>query len=509
MPDYLVVLDIPSIKQYVFMTHKLKEIQGASIILDKLNRIDFYKQLATYLPSKKIDPIYANGGSAMFVVSDMEEVPLQMALAALEGHVKRVTCGGASIVWGLSEYKNDFNLEIKIAHFDLSIKRHQSVPAESIFHSPFSKECDSCSRLVAISDIDEDWLCPVCKTKRDFSSQRTGIWQEFNNYLSQKFNLKNPANRPTDFSEIGKACDGDFLAIVYADGNSIGRLIREINTKKRFKNFAQVIDSSIKLACFDALTKIFLNIIEQEGNGNISFPADILLLGGDDLLVALPGDKALSFAYNASIIFESLTKKFFTETKDNFFNEKLGGMGSTISFGIALGKSHYPFRVLLSQAEELLRCAKIAGSQDPDAKDFYIPSYLDFHLSSQSHQLNIPHIREIDYSFERNIGEGTLKYSRTFRPYKTQDLKKLFDVASNLKAINFPKTKLNGLYRAAMENRSQSMLETIRIATRCKEGERKVLLEALELFDCRETMPWSPGNRTFVTELVEFYEFMS
>lgn len=63
----LVALDTDHIKQYVFATDKLKEIRGASSILDRLNREDMEKIVRQRDPGAKT--IYANGGSGLFLIS--------------------------------------------------------------------------------------------------------------------------------------------------------------------------------------------------------------------------------------------------------------------------------------------------------------------------------------------------------------------------------------------------------------------------------------------------------
>jgi hypothetical protein len=46
--EYLVVMGIPSIKKYVFDTDRLKEIRGASALLDDLNRNGIEKFLKEF-----------------------------------------------------------------------------------------------------------------------------------------------------------------------------------------------------------------------------------------------------------------------------------------------------------------------------------------------------------------------------------------------------------------------------------------------------------------------------
>src|SRR5437660_9412487 len=64
---FLVALDTNHIKQYVFATDKLKEIRGASSILDRLNREEMDSIVRQEDPGAKT--IYANGGSGLFLVA--------------------------------------------------------------------------------------------------------------------------------------------------------------------------------------------------------------------------------------------------------------------------------------------------------------------------------------------------------------------------------------------------------------------------------------------------------
>lgn len=510
MSDFLVIMDIPSIKKYVFSTFKLKEIQGASIIIDQLNRLGFETKLKEYIQADKIEKIYANGGSALFIVRNLEESALQNALVMIGGFVRQATKGISTLNWGVTELESDFQAANRKARINLNRHSEKADSPISSTHIPFSKECESCSSQPTITlTHDGDWLCAACSIKRDNRDKKTGIWQEFNDFLRRAGSgiNENPIERSKNFTEIGQACYNNYLAIVYADGNAIGKFIREIDTEARFRDFAEIIDNSIKQACFGALAEVFHQ--DLSGNDGKKIPADLLLLGGDDLLVALPADKALYFAYTVSRAFELLTKTKFLQSEDTFFKDRLSGKGCTISLGVAVGKANHPFRVLLAQAEALLQEAKKAGSQDPERYAFWMPSYVDFHLSSQSHQLSISNIRTIDYMFKAQTSAGMEEsFSRTFRPYRLDQLKQLFEAVDELKAISFPKTKLNALYRGILQNRSQAMLDTIRILSHCNDREKEKFHMILERFGCRQSLPWSEGNRTFLTELIEFYDLL-
>src|SRR5260221_84173 len=71
MPRFLLLLDTPGIKQFVFGTDPLAEIRGASALLDRLNRIDTERELAARLHANgaRLERVvYANGGSGQVIV---------------------------------------------------------------------------------------------------------------------------------------------------------------------------------------------------------------------------------------------------------------------------------------------------------------------------------------------------------------------------------------------------------------------------------------------------------
>ncbi len=57
-----------------------------------------------------------------------------------------------------------------------------------------------------------------------------GLWEEFSDYLKDK-GVK--VKRPINFEEIGEQCiaRNGYTAVVYADGNAMGKLIKEIESK--------------------------------------------------------------------------------------------------------------------------------------------------------------------------------------------------------------------------------------------------------------------------------------
>lgn len=94
MEKSLVALDTDHIKKYVFATDKLKEIRGASSILDRLNREDMESIVHEEDPDAKT--IYADGGSGLFLVAIDKAEKIRQRIYS-EFHSK--TVGGATVTY--------------------------------------------------------------------------------------------------------------------------------------------------------------------------------------------------------------------------------------------------------------------------------------------------------------------------------------------------------------------------------------------------------------------------
>jgi hypothetical protein len=146
----LVALDTDRIKQYVFLTDRLKEIRGASSILDRLNRREM-ERVAEELHIQAI-PVYTNGGAGLFVVDSdkAEEFKLHVQQMYREKSKGRASITG--VVQELHDAPEDlkalmtYNLK---GHLDLMryrLRAAKDTPPDVIAlpSHPFMRPCNSC-----------------------------------------------------------------------------------------------------------------------------------------------------------------------------------------------------------------------------------------------------------------------------------------------------------------------------------------------------------------------------
>lgn len=537
MERFLLITDTPGIKQFVFGTDALAEVRGASALLDRLNRVETERILRENLPAGSLTIVYVNGGTGQFVIN-ADRAAGERAIAALARAYREATGDDARIVWGLVSWpeSTSYSDASSDAHLQMRTWRETDSANHCSPLHPLMHECSSVSHLPSQTknyrwgDEDPTMLSDAAARKREESRKKgqTGTWPGWMAHLDQSGQWPDedrwPKLRPQGAVDFEKARRGTrqaarrgYVGLVYADGNAMGRLVQETDSPETCQAFSTIVDDSIREACYHALTQVCSPEVTgiREGRSNGPLPADILLLGGDDLLVLLPADLALDFALIVMENFESLTRERIANLREEkartfFQSRKVERM--TISCGVAFAKASYPFYLLLNLAEELLRNAKQAGSRDPNVGPYFAPAYIDFHLVVGPQGADLAAVREMDYL----VGVSDNR-QRTLRPYSADRLVTLKEGARLLQGARTPRSKLQDLWTAILDPRVP------RAEARCRElfgrlreekdretfrgrHERRTVWEALRKLGMGEDFPWCPHGNSTATALADLVE---
>ena len=494
--SFVIVIDTPSIKKYVFGTDPLNEIRGASARLDWLNRFEMERCLKGYPGMGCVEKIYANGGSAQFLVHACNATTVKAACASMVRYIREQTGGEVGVVYGIAPFKDDASYPgaARMAHFQLRCQREFATYHRSASLIPIMMGCESASDLPA-SHIsrDGDILSKSSyeKAEEGRNTRHYGLWSEWMRHLTDTGRW--PAKdrwqelRCERTTEIGDRSSWDgYLGIVYADGNAMGKFVQAIDNPRVFRQFSRIVDESIREACFSSLNQILKREIDKvretsERQGHLEpLPADILLLGGDDLLVAVPADRALDFALKVTKAFEHLTKEKIAGLSDaetQFFRDWLGSEGFTISCGVAVARSNYPFYLALDLAEQLLKNAKRKDSYTEQGTE-QTTARIDFHVVAGSNSYALKQVREGTYRILTDA-------RRTLRPLSCTQLETLRTSIQELRAVKFPHSKFHELQEFALvAEESQAEWRIRDIFARSRHGrdrsQRRALWEAVE-----------------------------
>lgn len=502
--SFVIVIDTPSIKKYVFGTDSLNEVRGASARLDHLNRVEMKRCLRDYLTPHgvQVEPIYANGGSAQFLVHECDAPTARAACTSMVQYIHEQTGGEVRVVYGIAPMKDkaSYSEAVQRAHFQLRAQREFATCHRSTPLIPTMMECESTSHLPAhIEYQDADSIKRLSqashgKARQGRVASRSRLWADWVKSLAGKGGPWAARRhwhklRCKSLTDIGDFSEwGGYIGVVYADGNSMGKIIQAMNRQETFRQFSQIVDKSIQEACFAALSQVSHKEVADVQKALKDcrpfgyLPADILLLGGDDLLVAVPADRALNFALIVTETFERLTREKIDALQDKetrqFFRDRLGDQGFTISCGVAIAKSNYPFYLLLDLAEQLLKNAKRKDSHYSQSKTEG-DARIDFHVVAGANSYALEQVRKDSYQVETG---GTTP--RTLRPLSCPQLKLLQESVQKLEHAQFPHSKLHALYEAALATeRNQADWRIREIFARCQHkkdrSQRRALWEAI------------------------------
>ncbi|HZS75773.1 MAG TPA: hypothetical protein VFA41_04105 [Ktedonobacteraceae bacterium] len=486
----LVALDTDHIKQYVFATNKLKEIRGASSLLDHLNR-DVMDEVAK---EYKAELIYANGGSGMFLVPGDKNRAEAFARAIQREYLKQ-TGDGTTISFGVQEIPdsiqdvwNDPALDpyMRLLHYRLLQNKgisHQEI--EVLPAHPFMRPCDACGMRYAEDkyrgksadpDDPERRYCGVCLRKRkEDHNVRDGIdqlvekklgignkvinppfaWKKLIDMLPASY-LKPNTIRPSDFNKLEGLSGGrDYMALIYADANQMGTVMDKLKTLKERQTMAEMVDTAIYQAMSQAVVR-HLPIVRGENKDEYMFPFDILLIGGDDVMVVTPANVAIDVALTLATEFHEATNK-----------------QHTLSIAVIISPIKYPFGLLHELAETTLKRAKKEAAerenkaQERGKREEFDMSTINFVVvaGNTGHDFN----KVMEPLSRENKDEGT-KFYATLRPYSVEELEELREAIRIGKERDLGHTKLHQLREAVMKkNLTTSVSDARAVLTNWKE----------------------------------------
>ena len=281
-----------------------------------------------------VDKIYANGGSAQFLIHSCDATTIKAACESMVRYIREQTGGEVVVVYGIASLKDQdeasYRDAVRMAHFQLRCQREFATSHRSASLIPIMMGCKSAPDLPASCiGRDGDILSKSSyeKAEEGHRTRHYGLWNEWMQHLADSGRWLAEDRwqelRCERTTEIGDRSSWDgYLGVVYADGNAMGKFVQAIDNPRVFRQFSRIVDESIREACFSTLNQVLKPEIdkvratlEQLGYPE-PLPADILLLGGDDLLVAMPADRALDFALRVTNAFEHLTKEKIADLPD-------------------------------------------------------------------------------------------------------------------------------------------------------------------------------------------------
>jgi hypothetical protein len=602
----LVAFDTDHIKGYVFGTDRLKEIRGASALLDKLNRNVMLEIARSYCQQKKIkyEPIYLNGGSGLFLLMAGKEMAHEFG-KLVQKRYQEDTDGGASVTYVVYELREDLPDDIKALKIEnLSTEFEMvryllreakgnplSLDTITLATHPFFRACDSCGinytekRVITDpndpdNEDDQGLYCSIClhkqqednnvknwltkankkikaNTPSEFLEKQSidaehindrNLWERILYYLNEeqyKFEFeeaKKFPKRPKDFNVFRDFSQGgkDYLGLIYADANNMGIRIETLDTLTKQEKFAKEVDRIIHVAMSKAIKQHLR--VSQKGNEKL-FPFDVLLLGGDDLVMVTHASKAMDVAYTIAKEFYELAKASkIIHPQDPKKDDLAEDPACTLSIGVVLAPIKYPFNLLRHMSEDALKAAKreslkIRKQAIDKSKGGLVTqvndSCINFVVVTGG---SIKKFDDVDKNY-KSTDDKNNDFHATLRPYDLENLELLLNAIKEGHKRNLGRTKLHALREAILEkNLTTSVSHSLAVLRNWREEQRKFAVASLYEFGGRAipktdikdptkgfpriTFPWfvdqtNGGNtkhevyRTAFLDFIELFDFVT
>jgi CRISPR-associated protein Cmr2 len=443
--------------------------------------------------------------------------------------------------------------------------------------SPFAIKCHSCDvRPAVLQDKQADKeYCEPCARKRvvgqkakrecetnvrwftdtffDWSPYAGESWEEqFEAFLSQYQPLKESyyargqargwksaiqVTAARDLGEIGAGSDPKrYVGLIYADGNNVGARVARLSTPAEYRQFSQKLFDATKEAVFQALASHLEPAFVPEANKETRressawvHPFEIITIGGDDLILIVPGSKALDIALSiGERLEEKLGGKLPAEKQPNLYegqrfrkyalqDHEMSPVRDSwiyeprisLSAGVVIAHETTPIFFLHDLAQQLLKSAKRWR------KEKGLPPYkagtVDF-LALKSVGMVASRLKQ----FRKQAYELDQNRRLTARPYTWVELRSLLDTVRTLRyQSHFGRSQVYRLQDFLFEGRRSAAVNYLYAFSRLPSEGRRKLARSFNLawHDKSDVPPWRQrvnqrGVETIWRDLVELYDFV-
>lgn len=414
----LTAIDLLGIQSYIFASNRLRDVVGASYLVDWATREDGGLGLTNgAVPTPEI--IVAAGGNAIlrFNTSDAaKQFVLHYTRRLLE------EAPGLNVAIAHRPYEDGqlahglLALQIELAKAKLNRRPHAPQLGLSVM-----QPCAVTGVPANTQDKYGEWVSDrIAKVRGDrTTSAAAARWQ--------RFLPDHVAGRETRFPEVfddmGRTFgDTSLIGIVHVDGNGIGRRIQRWLVSKledtsvtdeslmgEYRRWSEALKSLGEAVLRALVSRLADRIkydqrergffvrgqpapprqldfeLKMDSDGTILLPLRPILLGGDDITFVCDGRIALDLATTALRAFQS-------ESASHSDLKLLGHDPATACAGVALVKAHAPFSRSYELCEELCATAKREREANSDTR-----CWIDWHVGSTRPGESVPEIRKRQY----------------------------------------------------------------------------------------------------------------
>jgi CRISPR/Cas system-associated protein Cas10 (large subunit of type III CRISPR-Cas system) len=523
MSEYLVLLDTDKIHRYVYSVGTLKSIRGASSILAELNE---KKAVKKRVELHNGEYIFAGGGQVMAEFNSVTK-----AEEFIRAEKEEYENCDASITCIKDECTDGF--KVKNAQIRLRRAKEERIGDTHLLSNPFFKTCQLCGINPASKLKYNDFVCTACERKTDKGEKirknpgESPIYAKFLEFVEEQHRDQKWKNAEftKDLTKLGELSNPqNYLGLIYADGNRMGERLFDRTSKRDYQELSEAIENGMLESVFESLLKYIPNPYEGKPPSESVrlIPFEFVIMGGDDLIIITPAEKALPVALETLKRFEEknvdIAKKIEVKAED--IEEKDKKEKFTLSAGVVIAHSKFPISSFTKLAEDLLTSAKKLnkekwyGAENKSQREDI--STIDYLVISSPSANPVEAIREKELTYK----QGVNTYRLTQRPFTLEKADKIVNIVKGaIKSSKYlSRSRLYSLHDALHRGKNQSILNILSLVTRLKgeeqENIKKLFTElrndTLLYPDGGALFPWNTGRAydTPILDILELYDFI-
>jgi hypothetical protein len=421
-PKFLYGAAVQGIQDFIFRTNDLKDIVGASEIVEEVCTSAFKELLGDEFCEE--DVVVMAAGNIKYAFRD--EALCRKAVREFPRKVMEMA-PGITLSEAVVPYGANYAATVQELERRLRIQRNRPFRSPTLGSIGVLHARKTGAPVVAVVGdeyLDESTLKKVSKCEEaQMEGDRKG---DATLKLSRKMFGDGVTAHEVAFN-ISDICDrNNWIAVVHADGNGLGQVVQRVGgDAKKFREFSKQLDVATTTAARNAYLRLCLPM--EQGK---PIPIRPIVLNGDDLTLVCRADLAVELVKCYLDEFELATGRDLTDQSPEcakalheimkeyqvFAN---GKNYLTACAGISFIKSSYPFYYGYNLAETLCGRAKKESKEISGGMEKLPPSSLFFHKVQSSFIEDFAEIKRK----ELTMGDVTLD----FGPYylSIQDVKDL------------------------------------------------------------------------------------
>ena len=479
MSRYIQIIEVSQKQAYIFKSKKLKDNVQASEIIRYITGTDCFAKVAKGMFSREKNLVYAGGGHSILTF-DSQEQARNFAISLSKYLYEKFP--GIELFIKTMAYDEKLTPSENESNLLKELEKKKSIRMSAFRQGSFGIEKED-----AVADVNDAEAMKEVEKSDLFAAEEQKVLEGYHSAAA--------------FEDLGGTRnDANFIAVVHADGNSMGARVKNIDKmpqctdfesyRKIKQQFSEAIDEDFHAAILEMERRVRDELSKEDGalaelsmKGH-AFPVRRLINAGDDVCLVTEGRIGIECA---RILLEELNKR----------NNSVDGQNYTACAGVAIVHCKYPFYKAYELAEELCSNAKKKIAQVAEGIQC---SAVDWHIEFGEMYGGIGEIREKEYHAKNT--DGTV-YSLTGRPYwicgegtdqmlKYTDWKQMMDrLVSESEEDQMARGKYKNLRNAMAEGTLSS--EAYRTLNRMNNGlkyeeDKPYLFDALEMMDTFITM---------------------